>query len=198
MDLTDEQELDLKCLCSDKLPCEWRTAMHTLHWIVDLKCPVRKIVREKAAKYFAEIANKQYDKEKYDSTNQRHLLRIGGNFQKEKEMMYINVTPLPKEGKYRLNQAVIIEGVHVPAGFKWDGASIPRFLWRVVDSPFQPDLMVPSLVHDYLYEQGDKSGFTREEADKLFHKLLIANGVDEDLAETMYSGVRVGGGSHYG
>jgi hypothetical protein len=112
--------------------------------------------------------------------------------------MYIDVTPLPKSGKYRLNKAVIIDGVHVPAGFEWDGASIPRFLWRIVDSPFQPDLMVPSLVHDYLYSQGDKSGYIREQADKLFKKLLIANGVDEDLAKTMYAGVKVGGGSHYG
>jgi hypothetical protein len=113
-------------------------------------------------------------------------------------MMYINVTPLPDKGKYRLNTAVIIEGVHIPEGFEWDGASIPRFLWRIVSSPFQPDLMVPSLVHDYLYSQGDKSGYDREQADELFKKLLMANGVDDDLAETMYAGVRIGGGSHYG
>jgi hypothetical protein len=113
-------------------------------------------------------------------------------------MMFINVTPLADRGKYRLNQAVIIEGIHIPAGVEWDGASIPRFLWRVVDSPFQPDLMVASLVHDYLYSQGDKSGYNREEADELFKKLLMANGVGEALAETMYAGVRFGGENHYG
>ena len=113
--------------------------------------------------------------------------------------MYISVTPLPDEGKYQLNEpGAIIEGVHIPPGFKWDGASIPRFLWRVVDSPFQPELMVPSMVHDYLYEQGDASGFSRKQADRLLRKLLRANGVDDDLAKTMYSGVRIGGRSHYG
>jgi hypothetical protein len=112
--------------------------------------------------------------------------------------MYIDVTPLPKSGKYRLNKAVIIDGVHIPPKFKWDGASIPRFLWRIIGSPFQPKLMVPSLVHDYLYGEGEASGYTRKEADKLFKKLLMANGVDEERAESMYAGVRWGGGSHYG
>jgi len=112
--------------------------------------------------------------------------------------MLIDVTPLPKEKKYRLNKGVIVDGVQVPVGFTWDGASIPRFLWRVVSSPFQPELMVPSMVHDYLYSLGDKSGFTRKQADKLFRKLLRANGVDDDLVKTIYTGVRVGGASHYG
>jgi len=111
--------------------------------------------------------------------------------------MFIDVTPLPKEGKYRLNKGVVVDGVMVPVGFEWDGASIPRFLWRVVTSAFQPDIMVPSMVHAYLYSLGTSSGKTRKQADQLFRKLLRANGVDDDLVKTLYSGVRIGGGSHY-
>jgi len=112
--------------------------------------------------------------------------------------MFINVTPLARIGKYQLNDSVIIEGVKIPKLFQWDGASIPRFLWRIVDSPFQPDLMVASMVHDYLYSLGDASGYDRKQADRLFKKLLMANGVPETQAETMYAGVRVGGENHYG
>jgi hypothetical protein len=112
--------------------------------------------------------------------------------------MLIDVTPLPGEGKYRLNKSVIVEGVLISAPFKWDGASISRFFWRVVGSPFQPKFMVPSMVHDKIYGDGEDSGFTRKEADELFKKLLMANGVKKALAETMYTGVRIGGRSHYG
>ena len=132
-----------------------------------------------------------------ETTDQRHLPGIKSYIQEAQEMMYIDVTPMAENGTYRLNTAVIIEGVHIPEGFEWDGASIPRILWRIVDSPFQPDLMVASLVHDYLYSQGDKSGYDREGADRLFKKLLMANGVNSDLAETMYAGVKIGGRSHY-
>jgi hypothetical protein len=113
-------------------------------------------------------------------------------------MMYISVTPLPGEGKYQLNEGVIVDGVSIPPKFKWNGNSVPKFLQPIIGSPFQPDLMVPSMVHDFLYGQGEKSGYTRKQADKLYKKLLMANGVDNDLAETMYSGVRIGGGRHYG
>jgi len=114
------------------------------------------------------------------------------------KIMYIHVTPLARENKYQLDEDVIIDGVRIEAGFQWNGASNPRFFWRILGSPFQPKYMVPSLVHDYLYSLGQASGYSRREADKLFFKLLIANGVNRKLAKTLYSGVRVGGGSHYG
>ena len=111
--------------------------------------------------------------------------------------MFIDVTPMPGIGRYQLNKAVIIEGVKVPALFTWDGESVPGFLWPIIGSPFELRFMVPSMVHDYLYGMGDASGFTRKQADRLFKKLLMANGVDEERADTMYSGVRVGGRGHY-
>jgi hypothetical protein len=112
--------------------------------------------------------------------------------------MKINVTPMPENGTYMLNMAVYIEGIYIPMGFEWNGASIPRFLWPILGSPFAPEMMVASLVHDYLYSKVS-AGYiiSRREADKIFRKLLMANGMDEETAETLYTGVRVGGRSHY-
>jgi hypothetical protein len=112
-------------------------------------------------------------------------------------MMYISVTPLPGTATYELNRSVVIDGFFIKAGFKWDGASIPRILWRLIDSPFQPDLMVPSMVHDYLYTHGANLGVSRKEADLIFKKLLISNGFTKFKANILYKGVRVGGYSSY-
>ena len=109
-------------------------------------------------------------------------------------MFYIRVEPIPEKGVYRLIESVIIEGVHCPKGFEFDGASVPGFLWPIIGSPFDPRFMAPALVHDRLYSTGEIS---RKKADKIFKKLLLANGVPEETAESMYAGVRIGGGSHY-
>ena len=97
-----------------------------------------------------------------------------------------------------LARSVYIEGIFIQHGFEWNGASIPKFLWPILGSPFAPEMMVASLVHDFLYSKESASlGISREDADKIFRKLLIANGMDTDKAETLYTGVRLGGESHY-
>ena len=113
--------------------------------------------------------------------------------------MQIHVMPIPENGTYRLVQPVCIEGILIRYGFEWNGASIPKFLWPILGSPFAPEMMVASLVHDYLYskESADLYVCSRLQADKIFRKLLIANGMDEETAETLYRGVRIGGKSHY-
>ena len=82
--------------------------------------------------------------------------------------------------------------VTVPEGFIFDGASIPKWAWQVIYSPFHPDVMAAALVHDYLYGHHK---FTRIESDSIFEYLLIKNGVDETKASLMYKAVRVGGRS---
>lgn len=41
--------------------------------------------------------------------------------------------------------------IHIPAGFKYDGASVPRFVWSIIG--LLPDGLgrAAALVHDYLY-----------------------------------------------
>jgi hypothetical protein len=55
--------------------------------------------------------------------------------------------------------------------------------------------MAPSMIHDYLY--GSPGELTRKECDLIFKKLLIHNKVSKSLTESVYAGVRLGGGSHF-
>lgn len=73
-------------------------------------------------------------------------------------------------------------------GFRTDGASIPRFLWPVVGSPFDPNYIAPALAHDALYEA---ELLDRPECDAEFRELLNKNGDHAaDKASTFYRAVR--------
>ena len=109
--------------------------------------------------------------------------------------LYIDAEPVPELNKYRLKTPVIIDGIYIPSNTLWDGASVPSILWPIIGSPFHPDLMAPSLCHDYRYEREIGS---RKFTDKLFKKHLIANGVSKNRSKIMYLGVRIGGRSHWG
>ena len=79
-------------------------------------------------------------------------------------------------------------------GFYSDGASIPRYLWSSIGSPFHPQFIPAALYHDYLYFTGCVS---REEADKEFYRLLRLNGVGWFRAKAMYNAVRLFGKNSY-
>lgn len=40
----------------------------------------------------------------------------------------------------------------VPAGYEWDGASIPKFFWRIIGSNTSPQFIIASMLHDTLCE----------------------------------------------
>lgn len=40
----------------------------------------------------------------------------------------------------------------VPNGYTWNGADIPRILWRLVGSRTDNDFLIASMLHDYLLE----------------------------------------------
>ena len=101
---------------------------------------------------------------------------------------------IPGTGTYKLIESVIIEGIKIPADFCWNGASIPDVAQPLVGSPFDAELMAPSLVHDYCYSTGIIS---RKKADELFRKLLIHNGVSKERAKLMFKAVRYFGFLHY-
>ena len=98
----------------------------------------------------------------------------------------------------------------VPAGFKTDGASIPRFLWRVCGTPLDVPRVYAALVHDWLYSGGVPNAarlhdaaysgtpvVTRAEADALYRDLLIALGVSRVKVYTEWGALRLCGGSHW-
>ena len=66
----------------------------------------------------------------------------------------------------------------------WNGASIPRFLWRVFGSPFVGKHRKPSVLHDYLCSMAEKDAkedlgkmsFTYRRANWVFYDSMIACG----------------------
>jgi len=90
-----------------------------------------------------------------------------------------------------------------PIGILLDGASIPRFFWRVIGSPFTGRYLRGSVIHDAGYKGRLLSGpserslgkcpLDRKAIDNLFYRLMLARGVSKKKAEAMYAAVRVGG-----
>lgn len=81
--------------------------------------------------------------------------------------------------------------VTAKAGFIFDGASVPKFFWRVVGHPFSFELLRPAVIHDICYAT---ECFARDYSDDLFEEMLDFAGVSEIKEDAMYLAVRVGGG----
>ena len=77
--------------------------------------------------------------------------------------------------------------VHVLPGFRTDGASIPRLLWRVFGSPYDPDIFAAAIAHDALY-RGEV--LPRKDADVAFLKMMARSGVPAKKRRLIYRGVR--------
>lgn len=57
----------------------------------------------------------------------------------------------------------------VPPGFESDGASMPRFFWRLIGHPFSMDYLREAILHDYFYRT---QNIKRSKADRIFYHLL--------------------------
>ena len=84
--------------------------------------------------------------------------------------------------------------VTVKGGFLTDGASIPRFLWRLYGSPFLGKYTASAIIHDALY---GSHLTTKEVADDLFLEMMEAEGVSYWKRKTMYWAVKYFGGSSW-
>ena len=107
---------------------------------------------------------------------------------------------LGRMGAVELHQDFHFQHYFVQRGTIWDGQSVPRWLWPVAGSPFDPLSMPASLIHDELYRLGryfDESGtgqpISRLRADGIFYDLCIIYGVPIWAAYKKYLGLRVGG-----
>jgi hypothetical protein len=73
--------------------------------------------------------------------------------------------------------------VEIPAGFRFDLASVPRLFWFLV-TPYHLSIPAP-LIHDWMYRNrgcfqcrgGRRVCFRRSEADRHFLRLMRAEGV---------------------
>ena len=80
--------------------------------------------------------------------------------------------------------------VHVKPGFRTDGASIPRFLWFIFGSPYDPDIFPSAIGHDAMYRGRI---VPRRVADAAFRDMMAENGVPERKRRAILRGVRLFG-----
>ena len=101
-----------------------------------------------------------------------------------------------------------VQQIHIKEGFVFDGASVPRICWTLTG--IRPDglLRAASLVHDFIYrhkgsvpeyshQYGHARGlvpanhyWTRQEADKLFCRMMREAGVSKFKRRLAYYSVR--------
>jgi len=100
--------------------------------------------------------------------------------------------------EYELNEDYVAhtagQQIVVPSGFSYDGATIPSVAWQAFYTPFDPIIMGPSLIHDWLYSNHQT---TRTEADNIYHDLLLGNGVPEDKARLILVAISVFGEEYW-
>lgn len=89
-----------------------------------------------------------------------------------------------------LDEPILFDGGVVPHGFVSDGASVPRIFWRLLDPPISARTLVPSVIHDYLYQAQTT---TRAAADALYYRDLRAHGYARWKSALVWLGVRLGG-----
>lgn len=95
--------------------------------------------------------------------------------------------------------------ITVPAGFRFDLASVPRLLWPVV-APFELSIAAP-LLHDFLYRFAGAPPepaiepprrYARREADRLFRDVMAAEGVSAWRRHAAFLATRLLGGRSWG
>lgn len=107
--------------------------------------------------------------------------------------------------EYRYNDPELAVSIWVPEGFHFDLSSVPRVFWNII-APFELSIAGP-LLHDFIYRHGGilPPGavlpvhiFTRSETDRLFDRVMRAEGVSAWRRKLAYSAVRVFGGRSWG
>ncbi len=66
---------------------------------------------------------------------------------------------------------------NIPAGYTWDGGSIPRFFWRLIGPKTDNRFLIPSLIHDVLCENHNYVDNDRYFSTQVFERLLYVSGV---------------------
>ena len=82
----------------------------------------------------------------------------------------------------------------IPAGYESSGYSCPRFLWGLLSPAIDPNSLLASIIHDWIF---DTHVLTRVQADRYFRMKLIENGFPRWKAWLSYIGVRAFGWSHW-
>jgi len=101
-------------------------------------------------------------------------------------MMTFPVVSPTKDDRYMLDRPYrITPSLVIPAGYKTNGANIPRLLWFIVP-PFKPKYLPAVIVHDFLC---DKDRY--KEADDMFEQMLLMQIEDSFRTRMMVRVVRL-------
>jgi hypothetical protein len=77
--------------------------------------------------------------------------------------------------------------IHIPAGFVFNWASIPR-LFHIISTPMSSDTIIPALIHDYLYSTKQ---FDLTTTDDLFYEVMVVCWVWKIKAILLYVWLRI-------
>lgn len=80
--------------------------------------------------------------------------------------------------------------IDVKAGFEFDGASIPRFLWRLCGHPLEAPRIAAALAHDWLYSS---KACDRMDADAIYRTICRQVGMRPLCYGTEYIVLRLCG-----
>lgn len=94
---------------------------------------------------------------------------------------------------YQVRKDTYIHGIRVPAGYKTNGASIPRGLRSFINP--HGILFRAAVMHDYLYST---KCFSRKKSDEKFKEVVLIDSGSVLFAQLAYMGVRLGGQSAWG
>ena len=92
-----------------------------------------------------------------------------------KKYPFINRIPLEVrlEDKNKSKEYYFI----IPKKYCFDGASVPRFFWRVIGSNTDNKFLVPAMIHDFMCENHDCVDNDRAFSTEVFNSLLQVSGV---------------------
>ena len=96
------------------------------------------------------------------------------------------------DGRIRL----VKELGEVPVGFVCDGASIPRFFWRIFGHPYDRIHIRSGVKHDYAYTLGGDE-LMRQAADWDYHEGIRHDGAGAIRSQLEYLTLRIFGAKHF-
>ncbi len=85
-----------------------------------------------------------------------------------KKELKVNLTDKIKNKTYEFK---------IPKGYCYDGASIPRFFWRIIGPNTDNRFLIPALIHDVLCEHHEYVDNDRKFSTEIFNALLECSGV---------------------
>lgn len=122
----------------------------------------------------------------YNSFDKEPWINVDPNNEEKPFILMNNIAYL--SGRYRDCESYRIV---INKGYNWNGANIPRFLWRLVGSQYNPEFLPASMIHDWLCEHKDfiiRKGV--KISSDIFKDILILYKVPKAKAWIMASAVR--------